>query len=91
MHRLLNVDERLIHRWATGNRPVSENWSDRIVRIVRAKHNSRAARDEAFYASMVEAIVEPEARDLLLEIVSKEVEVRAAVIAKLARSRSRLP
>ncbi len=38
------------------------------------------------YAAMVESIIEPEAQALLLEIVSKEVEIRVAVIRQLARN-----
>ncbi len=38
------------------------------------------------YAAMVETIIEPEAHALLLEIVSKEIEIRVAVIRQLARN-----
>jgi hypothetical protein len=86
LHRELGIDERLIHRWATGSRPVSQRRSAEIVRAARAKHNRRADRETAMYAAMVESIIEPEAHALLLEIVSKEVEIRVAVIRQLARN-----
>jgi hypothetical protein len=86
LHRELGIDERLIHRWATGNRSVSPRQSVKICQAVRAKHHRRADRETATYAAVVDSIVEPEARALLLEIVSKEIEIRVAVIRQLARN-----
>ncbi len=86
LHRELGIDERLIHRWATGNRPVSPRRSVEICRAVLAKHQRRTDRRSSVYAAMVESIPEPEARAILLEIVSREVEILIPVIRQLARN-----
>ncbi len=86
LHRELDVDERLIHRWATGNRPVSSRRSDQIVRAALARHRRLRSRETATFDALIESTAEPEARAILLEIWSEEIEVRAAAIRKIARN-----
>jgi hypothetical protein len=86
LHRELQVDERLIHRWATGNRPVSPRRSDQIVRAALARHRRLRSRETATFDALIESTPEPEARAILLEIWSAEIEDRAAAIRKLARN-----
>jgi hypothetical protein len=86
LHRELGIDERLIHRWATGNRPVSPRRSDQIVRAALARHRRLRSRETVTFDALIESTPEPEARAILLEIWSEEIEVRAAAIRKLARN-----
>ena len=86
LHRELQVDERLIHRWATGNRPVSPRRSDQIVRAALARHRRLRSRETATFDALINSTPEPEARAILLEIWSAEIEDRAAAIRKLARN-----
>jgi hypothetical protein len=85
LSREVRVDERLIHRWASQDRPVSLKYSNQIARIVRARHDGRVARENGTYAAMVATIASPDARALLLEIVAKEIEVRVVAVTQLAR------
>lgn len=86
LSRELRIDERLIHRWASQDRPVSLKYSNQIARIVRARHDSRVARESATYVAMVATITSPDARALLLEIVAKEISVRVVAVTQLARN-----
>jgi hypothetical protein len=86
LSRELRVDERLIHRWASQDRPVSVKYSNQIARIVRARHDSRVARESGTYAAMVASITSADARALLLVIVAGEIEVRVAAVTQLARN-----
>jgi hypothetical protein len=86
MHRELQVDERLIHRWATGNRSISPRRSDQIVRAARARHRRLRSRETATWDALIESTPEPEARAILLEMWSEEIEDRAAAIRKIARN-----
>jgi hypothetical protein len=91
LSRELRIDVRLIHRWASQDRPVSVKYTERIARIVRARHDSRVAREAGQYAAMVATITSLNARALLLEIVAKEIAVRAVVVTQLARPVARAP
>ncbi len=63
-------------------------YSERIPRIARARHDRRAGRKQAQYVAMADSLSSPDARALLLEIIAKEIEVRVAVVTRLARNGS---
>ena len=68
-HRLsrdLAVDERLVHRWAAGELPVSVLCIKLIVALVLAQHLRRRHIEQARYLALVEAMTSAEVRAALL-------------------------
>ncbi len=85
MSRELGANDALVSRWANSKRPVSMKFSPIITQLVRARHLRLIEREDDRYSAMIDSL-SPAGRQLMLEIVTAEIEVRVKVVSRLVRA-----
>jgi hypothetical protein len=66
--RELQVDRRLVQRWANGERPISARCAWSIIALVTNRHRRRVGALEIGYRGMVESLEPSPFRDRLLDV-----------------------
>jgi hypothetical protein len=83
--RELGVSRQLVVYWASGARLVSEERSEKIARIARARHDKRVAAERSAYVAMVEGLNSHAAKSLMLALIANEVQARIQAIGSLTK------